>query len=130
MRANDDIDLAAGQSDYRFFLVPLRGKAAEFTDVEWELGQALGERLEMLFRQHGRRDEHGDLVTAVDRFERRAHRHLGFAKTDVAAYQPVHRTRDRHIAFDGIDGGELIRRLDVGEGCVELTLPNTVAREC
>ena len=49
----------------------------------------------VLLGQDRRRHEHGDLIAAVDRFERRPHGDFGFAEADVAAEQPVHRPRPR-----------------------------------
>ena len=74
----------------------------------------------MLLGQHGRRHQHGDLLAVVDRLERGADGQLGLAVADVAADQPVHRPRPLHVALDLAEGGELVGRLLVGEGGLEL----------
>ena len=73
--------------------------------------------------------EHRDLLAVLDRLERRAHRDLGLAVADVAADQPVHRDRALHVGLDLVDGAQLVGRLDVGEGVLELALPRGVGRE-
>ena len=89
----------------------------------------LGERVEVLLREHRRRHEHGDLLAVLHRLERGPHRDLGLAVADVAADQPVHRHRLLHVALDLVDGGELVGRLHVGERVLELALPRRVGPE-
>ncbi len=69
----------------------------------------------MLLGQDGRRHEDGDLLTPVDRLERRADRHLGFAIADVATDQAIHRPVLRHVFLDRIDRRKLVGRFLVGE---------------
>ena len=104
-------------------------EAARASRRDREVGQALAEGVVVLLRQHGRRHEHGDLLAVHDRLERRADRHLRLAEADVAADQAVHRPRRFHVALDVADRLELVRRLDVGEGRLELLLPRRVGRE-
>ena len=56
-----------------------------------------------------------------------AHRDLGLAEADVAADEPVHRTRCLEILLHGFDRGLLVGRLAVGEARLELRQP--LARE-
>ena len=71
----------------------------------------------------------GDLLAVLHRLERGPHRDLGLAVADVAADQPVHRHRPFHVVLDLVDGGELVRGLDVGEGVLQLALPRGVRPE-
>ena len=54
----------------------------------------------MLLREQGGGDEHRHLLSGLHRDERGAHRHLGLAEADVAAYQAVHRRRPAHVGGD------------------------------
>ena len=82
--------------------------------------------MEVLQRQHGRGDEHGDLLSVHDRLEGSPHGHLGLAVADIAADQPVHRLRPLHICLDLPDGCHLICRLLKGEGSLKLPLPGGI----
>ena len=101
-------------------------KAAERRDLERELGHPLGERAAMLLAENRGGHEHGHLIAGVDRFERRPHRHFGFAVADVAAEEPIHRAFDLHVVLDGGDGGELVGRFAIGKRGVEFVLPGGV----
>jgi len=69
----------------------IRHQARSLHHVYRKATEAFGESLEMLARQQCRRHHHCDLL-AVERHRKgSAQRHLGLAKTDVAADQPVHR---------------------------------------
>ena len=52
--------------------------------------------------------------------EGRAQRHLGLAEADVAAQQPVHRPARAHVLEHGLDRGQLVLGLLVGEAGGEL----------
>ena len=94
-----------------------------------EAGEALGERLGVLLGQQRGGHEHGDLLAVLHGLERRAHRHLGLAVAHVPGDQPVHGDLPLHVRLDLVDGGQLVRRLDVGERLLELALPRGVLRE-
>ena len=64
----------------------------------------------MLLSKNCGRREHSDLFAVHDRFERGADCHFGFAKTDVAADQAVHRTRTLHVDLRIDDCLHLVRR--------------------
>ena len=83
-----------------------RHHARELRDLDRQVGEALGEILEVLAReQRGRRDD--DHLLAVDGAgEGGAHRDLGLAEADVAADQPVHRMAGAEIVERGLDRGE------------------------
>ena len=95
-------------------------------DRERELGHPRREAAVVLLGQDGRRHEHGDLLAGVDRLERGADGDLGLAVADVAADQAVHRPGLGHVALDRLDGRELVGRLLVGEGGLELGHPVAV----
>ena len=94
-----------------------------------ELAHPLGERVEVLLGQQRRRHQHGHLLAVLHRLERRAHRDLGLAVADVAADQPVHRDGLLHVVLDLLDRGELVGRLGVREGVLQLALPRGVRAE-
>ena len=83
----------------------------------------------MLLRQNCGGHEHGDLFAGHHRLERRADGHLGFAETDVAADQPIHRLRPLHIAFGVVDGFFLIGGFLINKSRLKLALPRGVLRK-
>ena len=104
-------------------------EARQRGDVDREAGVALGERRQVLVDQQGRRHEHGDLLAVLHRLEGGAHRDLGLAVADVAADDAVHRDGLLHVRLDLVDRTELVGRLVVGEGVLELALPRGVGAE-
>ena len=82
----------------------------------------------MLLGEHGRRHEDGGLLPPA-RLEGRADGHLGLAEADVAAHESVHRRAALHVGLDLVDGAELVRRLGIGEGLLDLGLPGGVGGE-
>ncbi len=83
----------------------------------------------MLQREDRRRHEHQHLLAVLRRLERRPQRDLGLAVADVAADQPVHRTRRFHVGLRQFDRIALIGRLGEGERLLELALPVGVLGE-
>src|SRR5206468_2076486 len=71
----------------------------------------------------------GDLLAVHHGLERRADRDLRLAVADVAAHQAVHRFRLFHVALHLLDRRQLIARLLVREGVLELALPRRVGAE-
>ena len=110
MRADDDIDAAFAQQLQHFFLFGVRTKTAEHFDAHRIIEHALPKHFEMLLRQNGGRREHGDLFAVHDRLERGANGDFGFAETDVAADQAVHRPRTFHVDLRVDDRLHLVRR--------------------
>ncbi len=102
---------------------------AQCPHVDRELRVPLGERAEVLLDQERRRHEHRDLLAVLDRLEGRAHRDLRLAVPDVTADQPVHRDGLLHVLLDLGDRGQLVGRLGVREGVLQLTLPRGVRPE-
>jgi len=121
--ADYDIDRPGLEALQNLCLLAARGKTRKRRDFEWKLGHSLAEVAAMLLAQNRGGHQHGHLVAGVDGLERGSHGHLGFAVPHVAAKQPVHRPRLRHVLFDRLDGDELIRRFVIEERSVELTLP-------
>ncbi len=76
-----------------------------------------------------RRNENRDLFLCEHGFERGANRDFRFAVADVAAHEPIHRPRGRHVAFDFDDRFELIGRLRIRKGFFELGLPRRIGTE-
>ena len=130
VRADDDVDGAVGDASPGCLGASASlGNRDSSADLDRELRHPLGERREVLLREQRRRHEHGHLLAVLHRLERRAHRDLGLAVADVAADHPVHRDRLLHVGLDLVDRGELVGRLDVGEGVLELALPRGVRAE-
>ena len=77
----------------------------------------------MLFDQNRRWCQQCDLVTVLDRFERRPHGDFCFSKPDITTQQTIHRPRRLHVVFDRGNCGQLIRGLAVGKRLLELELP-------
>ncbi len=129
MGADDDVHRAVAQ--------PLQGRlrlgvgleAGERPHVHRELRVPLAERPEVLLHQQGRRHQHRDLLAVLDGLEGGTDRDLGLAVADVAADQAVHRDRLLHVVLDLGDRGELVGRLRVREGVLQLALPGGVGAE-
>ena len=82
----------------------------------------------LLGEDRGGHQEH-DLLAVVRGLERRAERDLGLAVAHVAADQAVHRARLLHVGLDLLDRLELVGRLLVGEGALEVHQPLRVGGE-
>ena len=83
----------------------------------------------MLLHQNGGGREHRCLLAAHHGLEDGAQGNLGLAVAHVAAEQAIHHLGLLHVALDVLDGGQLIRRLLVGEVVLELPLPGGVLIE-
>ena len=108
MRADNDIDRAvrhAFQRGFGGFTVVETRKAGDF---HGEIGETVGEVLRVLLDQKRGRREYGDLFAAHHRHKRGAQRDFGFAETDIATHEAVHRLRLRQIFNHGGDGGGLV----------------------
>ena len=91
VRADGNVDAAFVEANQR-----LRGffggaKARELGDFYRPVGETVGEGIEMLFGEQCRRHQHGHLFAVGHRDKGGAQRDLGFAETDVAADQTIHR---------------------------------------
>ena len=105
-------------------------EAAQHRDLEREGGEPALERVEMLLRQHGRRNQHRHLLAVLHRLEGRAQRDLGLPVADVADDEAVHRPAPEHVGLDLLDAARLVRRLGVREALLELALPGRIGAEC
>ena len=86
-------------------------EARQLDELHRQVGEAVGEDLEVLLGEQRRRHQHRDLLAVGERDERRAQRDLGLAEADVAADQPVHRLAARQVLDDRLDRRLLVRRL-------------------
>ncbi len=127
--ADDDLDLPCFQVIEGRLLLRLRAEAAHHVNPDRKRREAIGERLQVLERQDGRRSEDRHLLAVHHCLERRAHRHFRLAVADVAAEQAVHRRRRLHVALDVGDGVLLIDRQLPLECVLELLLPVAVRTE-
>ena len=76
----------------------------------------------MLPRQQRGRHHDRDLLAVERDRECRAQRHLGLAKADVAADQPVHRTAAFEVLQRSVDRAQLVLGLLIGEARAELVI--------
>ncbi len=129
VRPDEDVDLAGLEVPQDLDLFGSALEAGQRGDADGIEGQAGRERLEMLAGQDGGRAQHGDLLAVHDRFEGRAHGHLGLAVADVAAEEPVHGRGGFHVGLDLADRAELVFGLVVFEGLLELFLPAALRAE-
>ena len=83
----------------------------------------------MLLGQNGGGHQHRHLLAVHDGFERGAQSDFGFAVTDVAADQAVHRLGALHVLLDFLDGLQLILGFDVGKRGFQLVLPGGIRAE-
>ncbi len=113
--ADHQVDRARGQPFQRRLDFLGRAEARQLDDPDRELGEAVGEHLEVLLGQQRRRHEHRDLPAVAERHERGAQRDFGLAETDIATDQPVHRLAGGEILDDGLDRRLLVRCLVEGE---------------
>src|SRR5450756_1185136 len=127
--ADHDVDAAVADPVQDRLLLGGAVEPADHPDGEWEVGEPLGERGEVLLREQRRRHEYGNLLAVHHRLERRPDGDLGLAVADVSADHPVHRDRRLHVGLDFVDGLQLVDRLDVREGVLELALPWGVRAE-
>ena len=120
VRADDDVDPALG--GLLQHLGDLFGgqKTADHFDAHRMIAEAMAKSLQVLLRQDRRRRQHGDLLAALDREKRGAHRDFGLAVTDIAANQAVHRFFPLHARQGFVDGALLIGRLFEFESRFEL----------
>ena len=127
--ADADVDSPAGQALHHLALLRVGPEPAQDLDGGGIGAEPLGERDVVLLGQHGRWDEHGHLLARHHRLEGGPQGDLRLAVADVAAHQPVHGLRGLHVGLDRCDRGQLVGRLLVREGVVQLGLPRGVGGE-
>ena len=91
-------------------------------------GEAVAEGLVVLLGEQRGGHEHGHLLAVLHGLERGPDGDLGLAEADVAAHEAVHRVVGLHVGLHVVDGRELVGRLLVGEGLLQLALPRRVVR--
>ncbi len=99
MSADHDVDAAVAQLFQHLALLGVGAETAQHFDPHRVVEHALAEGFEMLLREDGRRGEDRDLFAFHDGLEGGANRDFGFAETDIAADQAIHRARLFHVAF-------------------------------
>ena len=129
VRADYHIHRAVQQALQHLVLLGGGAEAAQHLDGDRKGGQAARESLRVLLRQHGGGDQHRDLLAIHHCLERGPQRDLGLAVADIAADQAIHGPAGFHVVLDRLDGHELVARLLVGEGRLQLRLPYAVRRE-
>ena len=129
MRADHDVDMPALESLDGARLRLIVDESRQHLDHDGEVLQPLAENVEVLLRQHRRRGEQRDLLPAHRRLEGRAKRQLRLAEPHVPAEQPVHRPVRFHIALDLRQRRDLVWRLLVRKGGLELVLPRRIRSE-
>jgi hypothetical protein len=118
--ADDDLELAGLEALARLRGFLGGGETRQAPHLDRPAFEPLGEGLEVLAGQQGRRRHDRHLLPAHGHDEGCAQRHLGLAEANVAADQPVHRLAGPQVGQDVPDGVELIFRLLVGEAGAEL----------
>ena len=98
VRADHEVDRAGREALQRGLHFLRRAEARQLDEPHRQVGEAVGEHLEVLLGEQRRRHQHRDLLAVGERDERRAQRDLGLAEADVAADQPVHRLAARQVA--------------------------------
>ena len=120
--ADDDIDAAGGQAGLHRVELRRRHQPRSLRHIHGETVEALGEGLEVLARQQGGRHHHRHLLAVDGSGKGGAQRDFRFAETDVAADQPVHRAAGAEVLHGGVDRGELVVGLLIGEAGAELII--------
>ena len=108
MSADHDIHFAVGAAFSDFGVFAVAAQAADRLYVDRPLGEAVAKGVEMLLGQKGGGYQDDDLFIVLCRNKGGAHSDLGFAKTDIPAYQTVHSALRCKIVKCGIDGILLI----------------------
>ena len=98
VRADDEVDRAGREALERRLHLLRRAEARQLGQLDRQVGEAVGEHLQMLLGEQRRRHEHRDLLAVGERDERGAQRDLGLAEADVAADEPVHRPAVGQVA--------------------------------
>ena len=77
----------------------------------------------MLLREHRGWRQHRNLFALHHRFERGPNRNFGLSESDIAANEPIHRTRLFHVALCRGDGFQLIGCFAIWKRVLEFHLP-------
>ena len=129
VRADEDVDVSLGEIFEQGFGLRRGAGSGEVVDTDGEVLQPLGEGLVMLERQDGGGHHDGDLLAVGGGFEGGANGDFGFAEADIATDQTIHGARLLHVGFHLTRDAQLVGRVLIGEGGLELVLQETVGRE-
>ena len=129
VRADEDVDVALGEIFEQGFGLRRGAGSGEVVDTDGEVLQPLGEGLVMLERQDSGGHHDGDLLAVSCGFEGGANGDFGFAEADIATYQTIHGARLLHVSFHLTRDAQLVGRVLISEGGLELVLQETVGRE-
>jgi hypothetical protein len=105
-----------------------RAEAVEQVDADRVVRHAFAEGAPVLFGEHGGGHEDGGLFAAGDGLEGGADGDFGFAESDVAADQAVHRARRFEVVFGFLDGAALVGGFGEVERALEFPHPLGVRR--
>ena len=130
--ADDDVDLAVGETLLDFGRLLRGDEARQLRHADRQALEAGREQAEMLAHQQRGRRQQRHLLAGHRGHERGAQGDLGLAEADIAADQPVHRPAAGHVLEHGLDRGELVLGLLVGEAGRELLVDpvRQVERRC
>ena len=123
MRSDQNVDLAFGEVSERLLLLCCGSEPRDHLHAHGEVAVALAERVPVLLGEDRRRREHHHLLVVHRRGEGCADGNLRLAEADVAADEPIHRTRRLEVLLHVLDRALLIGRLPVRERRFELLEP-------
>ena len=127
--ADQKVHAAGSARPQDALLLPGGGEAGEDLDLHREVPEAADGGGVVLLGQDGGGHQDGGLLPVQDALHHRPEGHLRLAVAHVAAQQPVHGAGALHVRLDLGDAPELVLRLRIGEGLLELPLPGGVRGE-
>ena len=119
VRADGNVDFTFRQAFQRGGCVLGRAETRKLRNLDRPVGKTVREGLEMLFSEQGRRHQNRHLFAICHCNECGTQGDLGLAKTDISAYQTIHRPATLHVANHGLDGGCLVRGFLEGKALAE-----------
>ena len=129
MGAHHHIHLTGGEPPQHLPNLGRGQEAAQRLHSHTERRAAVPECLGVLLGQQRGGHQYRDLAGVLHRLERSPHRDLGLAEAHVPHDQAVHGHGPLHVALDIGDGLQLVARLLVFEGVLQLSLPRGVGTE-
>ena len=129
MGADHKVHLAGLQFLYDLVLLPVCAEAREHLHVERIAREAVLERVVVLVGEYGRGYQHRGLFAFLQTFEYGSGGDLRLAVAHVSAEQPVHGDGPLHVLLYLFRAAELVLRLLIREGVLELPLPYGVRAE-
>ena len=127
--ADEKVHASGPQRPQDALLLPGGGEAGQHLDLHREVPEAADGGGVVLLGQDRGGHQDGGLLPVQDALHHRPEGHLRLAVAHVAAQQPVHGAGALHVRLDLGDAPELILRLRIGEGLLELPLPGGVRGE-